>query len=122
MKRETFNRQFAALANAYLTAQKLAEETQDVYWQMLQDIPDERFVQGVQLCLARCKFFPTISELGEASLPTKMLRVPYNPYVYIEPIKVDWREQLDRLKLEPKQIPESVRKMLPGIVKEKKKR
>lgn len=72
MKREFFNQQFAALVNAYAISNKLADESQDVYWTMLRGIPDDKFAAGVRRCLADLKWFPTIHELGEASLPKKM--------------------------------------------------
>jgi len=73
MTREFFNRQFAALVSAYTIAQRLSDESQDVYWEMLQNIPMDRFGAGVKKCLARCKFFPTIAELGDASMPAKTI-------------------------------------------------
>ena len=96
MNREFFNQQFAALVSAYTISAKLSDEAQDVYWSMLQLIPDERFGEAVKKCLASCKFFPTISELGEASYPTVEEAAPYNAFVYHEPRKVHWQEQVRR--------------------------
>lgn len=96
MTREFFNQQFAALANAYVMAQKLPDETQDVYWTMLQKIPEDKFAAGVRHCLANCKFFPTIAELGNASIPKVKQLAPYNPYVYTEPRTLDWQEQIEQ--------------------------
>ena len=98
MNRETFNVQFVALVNAYTyAAERVTPESQDVYWQMLKAIPDEKFIAGVRKCLAECKFFPSITELGEASLPMFIERAPYNPYAYQEPRQVGWQEQLARI-------------------------
>lgn len=99
MTREFFNRQFLILVKAFLYAEKNIDlESQDIYWDMLKAIPEDKFAQGVRHCLATYKFFPTIAELGQASLPTikQIIRAPYNPYNYTEPItvKIDWQQQL----------------------------
>lgn len=99
MTREFFNQQFAALASAYTMANKLSDEAQDIYWEMLKDIPEKAFSYGVRECLASCKFFPTIAELGEASLPTKKQLGPYNPYGE-SIIVLDWRAQVEKIKQE----------------------
>jgi len=103
MNREFFNRQFAALVNAYAMAQKISDESQDVYWEMLKDIPDEKFAHGVQECLAGSKFFPTIAELGEAAMPpVRDYKAPLPPVD--KPFKMlNWREQIQREK-EQKEI------------------
>lgn len=95
MKRDTFNTCFAALVNGYAyAAERVTPESQDVYWEMLKGIPDKQFNQGVRKCLSTCKFFPTIAELGEASLPTKTRVGRYNPYRYSEPQQITWQEQI----------------------------
>ncbi len=110
MKREFFNKQFAALCAAYAMSHKLSDESQDVYWEMLQGIPDQVFGRAVKECLSSCKFFPTIAELGEASFPTKTELGPYNPYR--ESLKrVDWREQVERI-AERARIDDSKKKLL----------
>ena len=98
MTRLFFNQQFAAMVSAYTIAGKLSDETQDVYWEMLKDIPDDKFAHGVVECLARLKFFPTIAELGEASLPPiRDYKAPLPPVD--EPFKtLNWREQIERAK------------------------
>lgn len=96
MKRDLFNEQFAALCNAYTIAKKISSESQDVYWEMLKDIPGEKFTQGVRECLASCKFFPTIAELGEASMPAITdYRTPLPPIDKERP-KMNWQVQLER--------------------------
>ena len=96
MKREFFNKQFAALVSAYSVAQKMPDETQDVYWQMLGEIYEERFASGVQDCLATCKFFPTIAELGEASMPAVIdYKAPLPPIDHPRKM-LNWRGQLNR--------------------------
>jgi hypothetical protein len=98
MTREFFNQQYAALCNAYTIAQKLSGEAQDVYWEMLKDIPDEKFAAGVRQCLAACKFFPTIAELGDASLPVVTdYKAPLPPIDRERP-KINWHTQLVRQK------------------------
>lgn len=112
MKREFFNKQFSALLAAYTMSQKLPDEAQDVYWEMLRDIPDEKFGIAVKACLAQCKFFPTISELGEAALPTKRKLGPYNPYGE-SIIELDWRAQVEEIKEEAEALVEyNERKLL----------
>jgi len=96
MMREFFNKQFAALCSAYTVSNKLSDESQDVYWEMLQDISERKFSEGVKECLASCKFFPTIAELGDASLPPiEDRRAPLPPIDHERP-KINWREQLRR--------------------------
>ena len=96
MKREFFNQQFAALVSAYTISAKLSDESQDVYWSMLCEIPEDRFAEAVRKCLGNSKFFPTIAELGEASYPTIEEAAPYNAFVYHEPRKIGWQEQVRR--------------------------
>ena len=98
MKRETFNLGFAALVNGYAyAAERVTPESQDVYWEMLKGIPDEKFNQGVRKWLSTGKFFPTIAELGQASLPTKTKLAPYNPYISHEPRQVTWTDQVSEI-------------------------
>jgi len=98
MTRETFNQGFATLFNAYVYAQeRTTVESEKVYWMMLKDIPDEIFNKAVQHCLAYCEFFPAISKIGEASYPTIEEVAPYNAFVYHEPRKIGWQEQIRRL-------------------------
>lgn len=95
MTRETFNIQFTALVNAYAyAAERVTPESQDIYWEMLKGIPDEQFKIGVRDCLGSCKFFPTIAELGNASLPPIEKKAPYNPHAYHAPRSIYWQEQV----------------------------
>jgi hypothetical protein len=115
MTPEIFAQGYAALVAAYSISAKLGAQSQEVYWDMLQAIPDAKFQAGVKRCLATCKFFPTIAELGEASLPAKTELSNYmvqtrNGMDRI-PIKVTWDEQVERLQ-EQKSLPNNVRKML----------
>ena len=95
MNREFFNQQFAVLVNAYSI--KLPDLTQDVYWEMLQPIEAEAFAQGVKACLSECKFFPTIAELGDASMPPVIDKRAPLPAVDHERPKIRWHEQLKRM-------------------------
>jgi len=97
MTREFFNRQFAAMMAVYTYAQKMPDEAQDVYWEMLRDVPEQAFQSGVRKCLAECKFFPTIAELGGASLPTKRKLGRYNPHGE-SIIELDWRAQVEEVR------------------------
>lgn len=103
MRREFFNQQFSAMLAVYTYAQKLPDEAQDVYWEMLKGIPEDKFHAGIRHCLATCKFFPTISELGEASLPTIERLAPYNPHVHTEPRKVNWQDQVKEIEFKERQ-------------------
>jgi hypothetical protein len=96
MKREFFNLQYAVLVNAYAVSSKFSDEAQDVYWEMLKDIPEQCFAAGVKECLADCKFFPTIAELGNASLPpVRDFRAPLPPID--QPFRrIGWQKQLER--------------------------
>jgi len=67
MTREIFNVYWAALLNAF-PSDRITDHSQDVYWQMLQEIPDNLWEHGARRCLAECKFFPSISELGDFCL------------------------------------------------------
>lgn len=96
MTREFFNRHFAVIINAYTISDKLSGEAQDVYWEMLKEIPGDKFAAGVKQCLATCKYFPTIAELGAASLPpVRDFKAPLPPVD--KPFKqLSWREQIER--------------------------
>lgn len=66
MTREEFNQGFAALANAFPNSDRSIEATQEIYWQMLQEIPAEIWAEGIKDCLREKTFFPTIHEIGVA--------------------------------------------------------
>ena len=108
MTREFFNTQFSALLAVYYYAQKMPDEGQDVYWEMLRDLPQEKFGAGVRKCLAECKFFPTIAELGEASLPAQTRLSDYmvltkNGYDRV-PLRVTWEQQVAELPRDHSQV------------------
>jgi hypothetical protein len=116
VKRETFNVQWVALVNAFTyAAERVTPESQDVYWEMLKNIPDEKFIAGVRKCLGESKFFPTIAELGDASMPPRTELAPYNPYAYTEPWQVGWQEQLKRLEHNGRILSESEMKLLQDL-------
>jgi len=112
MRREFFNQQFAALVSAYTVARRLPAESQDVYWEMLQDIPEDKFAHGVKECLASSKFFPTIAELGDASLPPiRDKKAPLPPVDH--PFKMlNWREQIERQQAEQAKIDNQPRRQI----------
>jgi hypothetical protein len=97
MKRDFFNQQFAALVNAYTIASRLSGEAQDVYWEMLKDIPEAKFADGVR-------------ELGEASMPAIPDRRAPLPAIDKERPKINWRAQLDRQK--HKELPQVDRRVI----------
>ena len=96
MTKAFFTEQFAALVAAFLPSQRLSDVSQAVYWEMLQGIPEDKFANGVRKCLATCKFFPTIAELGDAALPKIKKLGPYNPYAE-SIVTLDWRDQVKEL-------------------------
>ena len=97
MKRQFFNQQFAALVSAYTIGQKISDETQDVYWEMLREISEDKFGTGVMRCLASCKYFPTIAELGHASLPPIRDNRAQIPAVDHPWPTINWHEQIRRM-------------------------
>lgn len=113
MTRDIFNVQFAVLVNAYTyAAERVTLESQNIYWEMLKGIPDEQFKIGVRACLGSCKFFPTIAELGNASLPAISEPAPYNPHAYQPPRQVGWQEQVERIEHGHRQLVGNERKFL----------
>ena len=102
MTREAFNFGWASLLNAYASqAEKLTGESQDIYWSILKDIPDDLWLKGVRECLAKCKFFPSIHELGAACCSER--EIVTDPFAHLTPwIKpptktITWQENLDRI-------------------------
>lgn len=96
MDRVVFNLSWAALINAFPNS-KVTPESQDVYWTMLKEVPDDLFDRGVKKCLAECTFFPTIHEIGDKSIGEVWDHPSYNPHVYREPIKLSWEQGLKRI-------------------------
>jgi hypothetical protein len=66
MKREHFNKGFAALVAAFPLSDRSTAEQQEVYWLILREVPDEIWSSGVQKALRESTFFPTIHDLGVA--------------------------------------------------------
>lgn len=105
MNREAFNRGMAALLNGFgYAVNKVTPESEEIYWDMLQEIPTDIWNAGVRKALAECMFFPTIHELGVCCFgETKEhmedrcdpLRFKQNYQVRIE--AVSWRENMSRL-------------------------
>jgi len=101
MEREAFNLGFAALVSAFPSqGDKMTPENMLVYWGQLKVLPAELWNQGVSKCLDNCTFFPSIHELGEASVGEVFEKRPYNAHIYREPKKLEWRAALNRLALE----------------------
>lgn len=65
MKRELFNLSWAALLSVLLS-ERITADSQKVYFEILQEIPDDLWQQGVRKILQGNRFFPTINELGAA--------------------------------------------------------
>jgi hypothetical protein len=65
MNRSHFNNGMAALLNGFSYAvNKVTPESEEIYWDMLQDVPSDIWQVGVRKALSECMFFPTIHELG----------------------------------------------------------
>ncbi len=118
MRRELFNQMWAALISSFPN-DRVTPETQKVYFEMLKGVPDEAFESGVRKCLATCKFFPAIAELGEASLPAKTVlserRVMTRNGLDRVPVTVTWQEQVAEIESQaalPAGISELARKLL----------
>lgn len=109
MERQFFNHQFAVLISAFSVSRKLGDESQEIYWEMLKDLPADKFAAGVRSCLAGCKFFPTIAELGDASMPAIEDRRAPLPAIDHERPRIGWQEQLKREKeKQQKRLPASM--------------
>jgi len=103
MTREFFNKQWAGLWAAFLPAQKIVDESQDVYWRMLKDLPEDKFAAGVQKWLAAGKFFPTIAKLGYTSFRNKNITARGSTRFHT--VYLNWHEQL----LQEESIKEKIR-------------
>jgi len=65
MTRQEFNSAFTKMA-AVFPSDRITQATNEVYWEMLGEIPSEIWAKGVQTCISNCKFFPAVNELGVA--------------------------------------------------------
>jgi len=63
MDRQLFNESWLSLL-AVFPSDRITEHTQAVYFQQLQDIPDEIWAEAVKEAINDCRFFPTVNELG----------------------------------------------------------
>ncbi|MFQ5949672.1 MAG: hypothetical protein ACE5J1_03175 [Nitrospiria bacterium] len=104
MKKETFNINFAALLAGFPN-NKITQQTQDVYWLMLKDIPADWFDRGIKECLMKCTFFPSITELGRASVPIEIGGGRINAYNYVKEYEIPWNKTLEKhvLRIEGKE-------------------
>ena len=123
MTREAFNFGWASLLNAYASqAEKLTGESQDIYWSILKDIPDDLWLKGVRECLAKCKFFPSIHELGAACCSER--EIVTDPFAHLTPwIKpptktITWQENLERILNRETRVIEGVKLMEPPTAKD----
>jgi hypothetical protein len=98
MTEKLFKLGWATLFNAFPnSSQTVTKQTQEIYWKILREIPDDLWEKGFQRCLRTCKFFPTIVEIGEACLDGHLIEWSYNPHCYNEPKKLEWNKALDRV-------------------------
>jgi len=108
MDRKGFNLSWAALIAAFPNS-KTTPQSQDVYWMMLQDMPKDWFEKGIRKCLSECTFFPTINDLGRASVPAQVGGGRMSAHLYVEEYEIPWQRTLeqkvsgDRIQIEPKQ-------------------
>lgn len=106
MNRQEFNSGFMALLTGFAYAEKKTNlQTEDLYFEMLKEIPVEVWNEGIKECLRELTFFPTIHDLGVACYgETKEhmedrcdpLRFKQNYQVRIE--AVSWQENMAREK------------------------
>jgi hypothetical protein len=124
--RQVFNLAWASLLNGFAgQAERMTGESQDVYWSLLKDIPDDLWLKGVKNCLASCKFFPSIHELGVACCGEQ--EIISDPFAHLTPwIKpptrtITWQENLDkilsgqRLAIEPRKATRDGERELPEV-------
>ena len=121
MNRKAFNLGFAALINAFPNSSgAITEQSQDVYFQMLQEIPEDLWQEGIKRSLAERKFFPTISDLGDACVEQQVVWPPYSPWGSPrQPHTLTWQQGLRRIVEERERLAIAVekRKNLPAPVK-----
>lgn len=113
MNRKFFNEQFAALMTAYAGTMKMPDAKIEVYWEMLKDLPQAEFGEAVKEWLSESKWFPTIAELGDLTLPPITELTPYNSHTPQKEIRIGWRAQVERAKLAALPAPKPVA-LLPG--------
>lgn len=124
MKSNEFGLAWASFLNAW-PANKMTEQSQAVYWEVLRDIPSNLWAAGVRRVLAECRFFPTINEIGVAccgETPEHYV-TREDPWrtkqVWTEKVeRVTWRENLQRI-LEPTQQIEGKQARLPKTTEQR---
>lgn len=83
MTPEEFAKTFAFMASAY-PHKEIPDQTWDVYYTMLNDLPAEVFSAAAGLAISRSEFFPTIHALREAAsefhIEVKRLPDPYEAW------------------------------------------
>lgn len=110
MTESEFETRFMALVAGKLLAPDPAfvKAKRDVYWAMLQDIPEELWQKAVDHCLKHGTFFPSIEDLGNAAMGEHW---DYNPY---GSVKVPWETQLRRILAKaPNKIDRRVQALIP---------
>lgn len=96
MNRDVFNVQMAALANAFINStDRITPETVEIYWEELKGIPEHLFLKAVHVCLAECRFFPAIAEIGDRAIGNHL--ADYNPRSGSR--EINWRETLEAAKV-----------------------
>ena len=103
MKRESFNTAYAGLLNAFpAQAERLTVETQELYWVTLNQIPEENFRAGMMKILTNNTYFPSIREIGVASMGERKRHTvtpnedPWTRYPYQSGEDKTWRQILDQ--------------------------
>ena len=99
MTEDVFKLGLASLVNAFPnSSERITRESRDIYWELLRDIPNDLFERGIKKCMAECRFFPTVNDIGERALSDYTTISHRNNHVYIEPTKITWQEGLERSK------------------------
>ena len=103
MTRDLFNKCFAALSHAW-PSDRITGETQDIYFEMLHEIPDNVFQEGIRKVLASNQFFPSIHEIGVACCGEQKEEVVWkcDPWRTIQNYKETvpaktWQQNLDSM-------------------------
>lgn len=102
MNRNEFDTGMAALfAGFAYAAERTTRATEDVYFEMLKEIPADMWMAGVKHALSQSTYFPSIHDLGAACCGETLehdeercdpLRFKQNYTVHIEP--VTWQQNL----------------------------
>jgi len=93
MDRKKFNYGWAALLGAF-PQNKTNAQSQKVYYEMLRDIPDDWWDEGVKVVLRNLDWFPSVHQLGRACVPVKKGGGRLSAYSYEPEFEIPWQRSL----------------------------